>query len=309
MKKPLLTFGTVLIFVLLLLGGVARSTSFKQEQMRYPRVRDAYQKKGAACKRLFCEKNFAYPPKQIFIRVFKKEKTLEVWNLFEPDATYHLMKKYPICGISGFPGPKRKEGDCQVPEGFYHIDRFNPESQFHLSLGINYPNASDAILGQPGNLGGNIFIHGGCATIGCIPMSDDWIKEIYVLCVEAKDNGQPHIPVHIFPMRLIDKPPETPRETPVQTPDTFGLKMIKLLTALMEYVNRIFSVDIFSDSLNSLRKRITPENQAPAPPELSPFWLNLKEGHDFFEHNRRLPDVSVNIDGTYQFMYSGKDSP
>jgi len=69
-------------------------------------------------------------------------------------------------------------------------------------LGINYPNRADRIHGDPHSPGGDIFIHGNCVTIGCIPITDDKIKELYILAIEAKNNGQDRIPVHIFPSRL-----------------------------------------------------------------------------------------------------------
>ena len=92
--------------------------------------------------------------------------------------------------------------DLQVPEGFYFIDKFNPASQYHLSLRINYPNESDFILGKRGRLGGEIFIHGGCESIGCIPITDEGIKELYLIALDARENGQEKIPVHIFPRIL-----------------------------------------------------------------------------------------------------------
>lgn len=109
---------------------------------------------------------------------------------------------YPFCASSGILGPKRKEGDRQIPEGIYYINHFNPVSNFHLSLGINYPNPSDKILSDPAQPGESFYIHGNCVTIGCIPISDDKIKELYILAVEAYNNGQVKIPVHIFPDRL-----------------------------------------------------------------------------------------------------------
>jgi murein L,D-transpeptidase YafK len=93
-------------------------------------------------------------------------------------------------------------GDNQVPEGFYHIDRFNPQSNYYLSLGINYPNTADKIKSKGKNPGGDIFIHGDCVSIGCLPMTDDKIQEIYLYAVHAKNNGQDRIPVHIFPFRM-----------------------------------------------------------------------------------------------------------
>jgi murein L,D-transpeptidase YafK len=101
-------------------------------------------------------------------------------------------------------GPKRRNGDRQVPEGFYHIDRFNPFSNFYLSLGINYPNPSDRKKSRAQRLGGDIFIHGSCVTIGCLPMTDDKIREIYLYAVHARNNGQTNIPVYIFPFRMTE---------------------------------------------------------------------------------------------------------
>jgi len=95
-----------------------------------------------------------------------------------------------------------RKWDFQVPEGFYKIDRFNPKSNYYLSLGINYPNKSDKIRGDKIKPGSDIFIHGDCVTVGCIPITDDKIKELYVLAKQAKRNGQHTIPVHIYPAKL-----------------------------------------------------------------------------------------------------------
>jgi murein L,D-transpeptidase YafK len=138
----------------------------------------------------------------IFIRAFKKEAQLEIWAKSSKEKSYQLIKTYAICASSGTLGPKRKQSDGQVPEGFYEVDRFNPYSNFYLSLGVSYPNASDKILGQKGNLGGDVFIHGNCVTIGCMPLTDDKIKEVYLMAVEARSGGQSKIPVHIFPCRM-----------------------------------------------------------------------------------------------------------
>ena len=115
---------------------------------------------------------------------------------------FTLLHTYDFCTTSGSLGPKRKEGDLQIPEGVYHINHFNPISNFYLSLGISYPNASDNILSDKDQPGGSIYIHGNCVTVGCIPLTDDKIKELYVLAVEAKSNGQEKIPIHIFPTKL-----------------------------------------------------------------------------------------------------------
>jgi len=178
--------------------------TFKAKQQKFPRVKTAYTEKENLVKELFSAQGIELSSATLFIRVFKKEAQLEVWAKSLKGSAYQLIKKYEICCSSGELGPKRKQGDGQVPEGVYEIDRFNPSSNFYLSLGISYPNASDRILGNKGNLGGDIFIHGSCVTIGCMPLTDDKIKEVYLMAVEAKSSGHAKIPVHIFPFRMKD---------------------------------------------------------------------------------------------------------
>jgi murein L,D-transpeptidase YafK len=183
---------------------IASAQSFTDQQRRYARVRAAYEEKESDIRELFKQKAIPYPPKAIFIRIFKQEHVLELWAGQSKSERLELLKQYPICAVSGELGPKRRQGDGQIPEGFYFINGFNPVSNFHLSLRINYPNESDRILGVRGNLGGDIFIHGDCVTIGCVPITDDGIKEVYLIAVEARSAGQTRIPVHIFPARLND---------------------------------------------------------------------------------------------------------
>jgi murein L,D-transpeptidase YafK len=149
----------------------------------------------------FQHKNLSWPPSSIYIRSFKYDRQLEVWVKDDSLNKFKLFKTYKICMQSGTMGPKRMEGDYQVPEGFYHINEFNPNSNYHLSLGINYPNASDRILSDSLKPGGSIFIHGNCVSTGCIAITDEPIEELYVLASEAKNQGQEFIPVHIFPVR------------------------------------------------------------------------------------------------------------
>jgi len=142
---------------------------------------------------------------KVFLRAFKQEQVLEVWVKAKGDAKYQLFKSYDFCSSSGDLGPKRKEGDLQIPEGFYHINRFNPKSKFHLSLGLNYPNASDLILSDKEKPGSDIFLHGGCITIGCIPITNEKIRELYLLASFAKEVDQSPIPIHIFPFKMTHK--------------------------------------------------------------------------------------------------------
>ncbi|MFC2124802.1 murein L,D-transpeptidase family protein [Bacteroidota bacterium] len=181
---------------------INQDISFKENQLKYPRVRTAYAEKGDYVVTLLEEHNLIKEDLRLFIRVFKDTEILEIWASKSDQRSYKRILEFPFCATSGDLGPKRVQGDGQIPEGFYHIDRFNPASNFYLSLGINYPNQSDRILGDPYSPGGDIFIHGNCVTIGCIPITDQKIKELYILAVEARNNGQEKIPVHIFPSQL-----------------------------------------------------------------------------------------------------------
>ncbi|TAF32926.1 MAG: hypothetical protein EAZ57_05960 [Cytophagales bacterium] len=175
--------------------------SFKEAQKKYPRVRDAYESKESTVKALLKAHQIT-APYQLFWRAFKDEGLFELWAKGASQTKFTLVKTYKICEASGVLGPKRKLNDLQVPEGFYHVNHFNPNSNFLLSFGINYPNASDRVLSNKKSPGGNIYIHGSCVTLGCIPLTDDCIQEIYVMAVEAKNSGQTQIPVHIFPFKM-----------------------------------------------------------------------------------------------------------
>lgn len=166
------------------------------------RVERAYSEKGEYITDLLNAQNIHSDSMEIFMRAFKKEQILEVWAKNQKDSVFQKITEYNFCNFSGDLGPKRREGDRQIPEGFYHIDRFNPKSKFHLSLGLNYPNASDLILSDKDEPGSHIFIHGGCRTVGCIPITDDKIREVWVLAETAKNNGQKDIQVHIFPTKM-----------------------------------------------------------------------------------------------------------
>jgi murein L,D-transpeptidase YafK len=179
------------------------SGSFRDEQWKFPRVRAAGREKDHALRRLFTTKDLDFPPSAILLRAFKKEGQVELW-VRTRSGSYALAKSYPICAASGVLGPKRRGGDGQVPEGFYALDWFNPQSNFYLSLHVSYPNRADRILGSRENPGGNIFLQGNCVTIGCIPITDDGIKEVYWLAVLARASGQKEIPMEIFPARLTD---------------------------------------------------------------------------------------------------------
>ena len=175
---------------------------FLDNQKSYPKMSEMMSREDDTLRKQFAVKQLVWPARFIYIRSFKYDSEMEVWVKNRQNEKYKLFKTYKICALAGSLGPKRMAGDYQVPEGFYYINEFNPRSLYHLSLGLNYPNASDRMLCDLSQPGGDIYIHGSCVTTGCIPITDGQIEELYVLAAHAKDMGQDFIPVHIFPVNF-----------------------------------------------------------------------------------------------------------
>ena len=171
----------------------------------------------------------------VFMRIFKQEKELEVW--LKDRDNYRLFRTYPICtyGTSASLGPKQKEGDGQAPEGFYFVkpSSLNPNSSYHLSFNLGYPNRYDRSHARTGSA---LMVHGNCVSIGCYAMTDEGIEEIYTLADAALKNGQPFFRVHIFPFKMSSENMEKNKD-----------------------------------------------------PKWDSFWVNLKEGYDFFLNNGNTP--------------------
>jgi len=178
--------------------------SFREEQMKYTRVREAYADKEKIVIKSLAEHSISRDSLRIYLRAFKTEKKIELWAKNTHDSVFKFIKEFPICEISGEIGPKRRYRDLQVPEGFYHISDLNPFSKYYLSMQINYPNASDSIRGVHGHLGNYIFIHGECVSSGCIAITNERIKELFVWSIEAYNSGQEQIDITIYPARLSD---------------------------------------------------------------------------------------------------------
>ena len=178
------------------------SYSFVDYQRSFPRISDAMSRKEDTLRKQFEEKKLPWPAKFIYLRSFKYDSQLEVWVKYDQSEKFRLFKTYKVCALSGSLGPKRMQGDFQVPEGFYYVNEFNPRSEYHLSLGLNYPNSSDKLLADSMQPGGDIYIHGSCVTTGCIPVTNQQIEELYILATNAKSEGQDFIPVHIFPVQF-----------------------------------------------------------------------------------------------------------
>ncbi len=186
----------------------------------------------------------------VFLRLFKEENELEVWMRGIGDSHYTLYKVYRLQGWSGKLGPKLKEGDRQVPEGFYYVSasRLRPETRHFLGVDLGFPNEYDTYHGRTGS---GLMIHGGKNDTGAFVLSPGDMSEVYALSDAALQSGQRLFRVNVFPFRMTDK------------------RM---------------------------------EQEWKKQPEWIDFWVNLKEGYDFFENANFPPDVSVNA-GEYAFRF------
>ena len=159
----------------------------------------------------FAAQHVAYPPPRLVLVGLKAEQRLQ---LYAPDArgAMRLVRDYPILAASGGLGPKLREGDLQVPEGIYRLTELNPNSAYHLSLRVDYPNAFDrqiAARERRTNLGGAIYLHGNAVSAGCLAMGDDAAEELFVL---AADTGLRHITLLLCPCDLrVQAPPRDGR--------------------------------------------------------------------------------------------------
>ena len=136
----------------------------------------------------------------IMLRIFKEENVMEVWKQ-DHTKRYALLNSYEICKWSGKLGPKYKEGDRQAPEGFYHVTKglMNPNSSYHLSFNLGYPNVYDRAHDRTGSY---LMVHGDCSSAGCYSMTDEYIEEIYAMAREAFKGGQKAFQVQAFPFRM-----------------------------------------------------------------------------------------------------------
>ncbi|MCW8822416.1 MAG: murein L,D-transpeptidase [Sulfurovum sp.] len=173
----------------------------------------------------------------VFIRIFKEESLLEVW--IRSGTEYQHLKDYFICAYSGHLGPKLQEGDRQSPEGFYQVKKYqlNPNSKFHLSFNLGFPNQYDRENNRTGSF---LMVHGNCVSDGCYAMTDEKMEEIYALVEGTLQKGQEYVQVHAYPFRMTEE-----------------------------------NMALYADS------------------EWYDFWINVKEGYDYFEAEHLPPHIKV----------------
>lgn len=163
-------------------------------------ARNRYQ---AACR----TQGINWPPARLTLLAFKRERRLEVWGA-NADGAFRLLGNYPVLAASGGPGPKRREGDRQVPEGAYLLTELNPNSQFHLSIRVEYPNSLDVAHSRldRGAMGGDIYLHGNKLSIGCLAIGDRAIEEVFTLAALVRP-GARRIVIAPFDFRRNPKAP------------------------------------------------------------------------------------------------------
>lgn len=170
-------------------------------------VRDQYEGKvDARLKPYFDKASVSYPPKQVALLTFKKERVMELWAR-DKTSNWRHIRRYPLTAFSGDVGPKLQEYDRQIPEGIYHITTLNPFSAWHLSMKLDYPNRFDlmhATLDHRTHLGGDIFIHGRDKSVGCLAVGDAGIEELFLLVDSV---GRGNAEVVIAPNDLRRAPP------------------------------------------------------------------------------------------------------
>jgi hypothetical protein len=186
----LIVAGAILILLLRdRIGGPVAETA--REVQGRKTVGERFAQYGESARRrllpYFEKAQIPYPPDRLVFVGLKQEKRLEVWAS-GADGQFKLIRTYPILGVSGRLGPKLREGDRQVPEGIYRIESLNPNSRYHLSMRINYPNEFDRARAKEENrtnLGSDIMIHGGSASIGCLAMGDEATEDLFILAAET----------------------------------------------------------------------------------------------------------------------------
>jgi hypothetical protein len=158
----------------------------------------------------FAQAGVAYPPRELALVAFKDVRHLEVYARGKPSEPWRFIKDYRVLGASGTLGPKLMEGDRQVPEGIYRADSLNPNSRFHLSIRVNYPNAFDREIARRDgreNLGGDIMIHGARASDGCLAMGNEAAEDLFVLAAHA---GESRVRIVISPTDFRDPTSRVP---------------------------------------------------------------------------------------------------
>ena len=207
-------YGLLFLIILLLVGCASQSRQrVSWREAMHEKINDYSWYSRSSLMPYFTKANLPYAPHELAFVVFKRSKRFNIYARQSSDQVWRFIRSFPIQAASGGPGPKLKAGDRQVPEGVYRIVGMNPRSRFDLSLELGYPNQFDrqhAKVDHRQHLGGNIFIHGGSRSVGCIALGNKAIEQLFPLVYAV---GEHHVTVIIAPDDLrqdlplpVDKP-------------------------------------------------------------------------------------------------------
>jgi len=206
MKRLFILVALVALVVLAIIFRLylwAAISPLAQEFMKPRSVAERIQQYGerarARLKPDFDRARLVYPPPRVALVGLKSERVLQVYAA-DTKGKYRFVRSHPVLAASGKPGPKLREGDRQVPEGIYTIESLNPNSRFHLALRVGYPNSFDRAQAEKDhrtNLGGDIMIHGGSVSVGCLAMGNEAAEDLFLL---AADVGLPNVTVILSPV-------------------------------------------------------------------------------------------------------------
>lgn len=176
---------------------------------------------GRRLREKFIESKVAWPPAEVSLVAIKSERVLELYARSSEGQDWQFVHSYPVLAASGDSGPKLRKGDKQVPEGVYGISFLNPNSRYHVSLRVNYPNKFDrdmAKLDGRTDLGGDIMIHGKAVSAGCLAVGDEAAEELFVLAAHV---GLPNVKVIIAPTDFREETPEVASGQPKWLPTLY----------------------------------------------------------------------------------------
>jgi len=160
-------------------------------------------------------KGVKFPIKNLFIRIFKADKSLEIWALDNTSTSYKLVKSYPLQNFDAGAGPKFNADDEQIPEGVYAINAFDTAFNDFPAVKLNWPNKADKLNGDNDTMKQDIFIYGGNENMGKIPLGgeSDISRDIFYITFKAYELSKGIIPVHIFPFKMGKKEMKLAKET------------------------------------------------------------------------------------------------
>jgi murein L,D-transpeptidase YafK len=218
-----MTLGRLLLSVVLVaaLAGAAGAKDLRDPDKILAKI-DAIIKDDVT--RWCAGKGVAYPPSAVVLRIFKKERELEIWAKNDGQEKMALVGTIPICAMDFTPGPKVIEGDGRTPEGFYHpevaygsrhywmwMDLDDVDAQGETGRGSSfkmcteYPNAVDRKRtkdARHAKTGGEICLHGNCVSAGCPSFRNRDFLPVFAFARhhDAKRHGR--LQLHVFPFRL-----------------------------------------------------------------------------------------------------------